>query len=94
MDDKEAAALLEAELAHLRTEPYSALVARMSAGSINCERVTECGVRYQVQIQIFWDGRPNKDIRVIGAIDDGGWRAFVPLSRDFIKAPDDSFVGE
>jgi hypothetical protein len=93
MDDKEAAALLEAELAHFRTEPYFALVARMSAGSIKCERVAESGVPYQVQIQIFWDGRPNKDIRVMGAIDDGGWRAFVPLCRDFIKAPDDSLVG-
>ena len=28
------------------------------------------------------------------AIDDGGLRAFAPLSDDFIMAPDGSFVGE
>lgn len=33
-------------------------------------------------------------IRVIGSIDDGGWRAFRPLSDDFIRAPDGTFVGE
>jgi hypothetical protein len=26
---------------------------------------------------------------VMGGIDDGGWRAFVPLSRDFIIRSDD-----
>jgi hypothetical protein len=31
---------------------------------------------------------------VIVAIDDGRWRAFSPLSVDFIMAPDGSFVGE
>jgi hypothetical protein len=31
---------------------------------------------------------------VLGSIDDGGWRAFKPLCRDFIKAPDGSAVKE
>jgi hypothetical protein len=30
----------------------------------------------------------------MGAIDDGGWRAFIPLSADFIMAPEGRFVGE
>jgi hypothetical protein len=30
----------------------------------------------------------------MGSIDDGGWRAFVPISRSFIKSADGSFVGE
>jgi hypothetical protein len=33
-------------------------------------------------------------VHVLGAIDDGGLRAFVPLCDDFIMAPDGSFVGE
>ena len=39
-------------------------------------------------------GRPGGNVRVIGSIDDGGWRAFVPLSDSFIKAADGRFVGE
>jgi hypothetical protein len=31
---------------------------------------------------------------MVGAIDDYGWRAFVPLTDDFIMAPNGSFVGE
>ena len=27
-------------------------------------------------------------------VDDGGLRAFVPLTEDFIMAPDGSFIGE
>jgi hypothetical protein len=27
--------------------------------------------------------------RTVGLIDDGGWRAFVPLPEDFIIGPDD-----
>ncbi len=38
-------------------------------------------------MQVIWDGKPNDDIRVMGLIDDGGWRAFIPLSEDFITGP-------
>jgi hypothetical protein len=41
-----------------------------------------------------WDDRTGGDLRVIGSIDDGGWRAFRPLSSDFIVRPDGTFVGE
>jgi hypothetical protein len=34
------------------------------------------------------------NIRVLASIDDGGTRAFHPVTCDFIKAPDGSFVGE
>jgi len=46
-------------------------------------------------VQAFWDSpRQPGNLRVIVAIDDGGWRAFRPLSADFIVASDGSFVGE
>jgi hypothetical protein len=45
-------------------------------------------------LKFFWDGREEENLRVIAAIDDGGWRALSPLSEDFIVAPDGSFVGE
>jgi hypothetical protein len=45
-------------------------------------------------VSAHWDSAPNGDVRVIGCVDDGGWRAFLPLSDSFIKAADGSFVGE
>jgi len=51
-------------------------------------------MRYQIEIQVFWDSWPGGNVRVMGAVDDGGWRAFIPVSRGFIMAPDGSFVGE
>ena len=52
------------------------------------------GASYQVDIQVRWDDEPNGDIRVLAGIDDGGWRAFAPLTEDFILGPDGRFVGE
>ena len=52
------------------------------------------GTWYQGDIQVFWDDKPDGAIRVMASIDDGGWRAFVPLTGDFILAPDGTFVGE
>jgi hypothetical protein len=40
-----------------------------------------------LEIQIQWDNNPGGDVRVMGAIDDGGWRAFLPLSSDLIMTP-------
>ena len=54
----------------------------------------EAGVQYQVEFQAFWDDNLKQNIRISGAIDDGGWRAFSPITDSFIVAPDGSFVGE
>lgn len=94
MDNEEAIRLLEAELVMFRQESYDKLVSRMSAESLAFKRVAPSGAKYQVEIQVFWDDRRNGNIRVMGSIDDGGWRAFVPLCRAFIRAPDGSFVSE
>ena len=52
------------------------------------------GAPYQLSIQAMWDDAPNGDLRIIGAIDDGGWRAFFPLTDSFIMTPDGDLVGE
>ena len=52
------------------------------------------GQRYGIETEAFWDDKRGGNLRVIVAIDDGGWRAFVPLTDDFIKTSDDQFVGE
>jgi len=94
MNRDEAIAMLDQELAGFRRESYATLVGRMPAGPITCERAGGNGASYQIEVQVFWDNQPHGDVRVVGSIDGGAWRALAPLSRDFIKAPDGSFVGE
>ena len=94
MDHEEARRILDDVTAELRREPYGTLVTRYVHESDTRTVVEESGVQYQVEVQAFWDGRQPGNLRVIVAIDDGGWRAFKPLSTDFIVASDGSFVGE
>jgi hypothetical protein len=94
MNDDEAIGVLERELASFRDEAHAGLALRIAAGALHCERIAPSGTRYQVEVQFFWDDQPGGNIRVMGSVDDSGWRAFKPLSRDFIKSPDGSFVGE
>ena len=94
MKNEEAAAVLEQELATYRDETYADLVLRLPGEPITCERMAPTGTKYQIEVQFFWDDQPGGNVRILGSIDDFGLRAFVPLNRSFIKAPDGSFVGE
>jgi len=51
------------------------------------------GTTYQVEPEALWDGGQEGDLRVV-TVDDGGWRALIPLGESFILARDGSFVGE
>jgi len=94
MDENEARGLVQAELADLRRASYAQLVERLLDKQETFERLGATGARYAVEIQAMWDGKPQGNLRVMASIDDGGLRSFVPLSDDFIRAPDGSFVGE
>ena len=48
------------------------------------------GRDYQIEIEAEWDDQPGGAVRVVGAIDDGSFRTFLPLSAEFIVAPDGS----
>ena len=89
MNKDEATQIVRQELAKYRTRPYVEL-SRL-VGTRLPTRVIKgpSGAEYQVAIQIRWDGKADGDIRVVGSIDDAGWRAFVPLSEDFITSPND-----
>jgi hypothetical protein len=64
-------------------------------GDTQTKEVTgEDGKQYQPEVQIFWDSKKGGGVRVIVSGDDGGWRAFRPLTHIFVMAPDGSFVGE
>ena len=94
MNNAEARDVLEKELAPYREWSYQQLCAIVGAPKLTCEVDGPSGARYQIDVSAHWDSAPNGDVRVIGCVDDGGWRAFLPLSDSFIKAADGSFVGE
>jgi len=93
MDTDEARSVLTEHLASYRALTYPELAGRVDTVE-TAEVRAASGVEYQLEVQFLWDSKPNRDVRVIGSVDDGGWRAFVPLSDDFILAPDGAFVGE
>ena len=94
MNKEEARQIIQAELESYRAKPYSELIQMIDAESVTGELIGPSGKRYQIEIQAFWDDKPNGNIRVSGAIDDEGWRAFVPLTDSFIKSPSNEFIGE
>lgn len=95
MDHEEALDVLGRFLIPLRELSYAELRERTTNGVIDIHEATGAsGAMYQVEIQYFWDGDPGVNVRVLGAVDDGGLRALMPVAGDFIKAPDGSFVGE
>jgi hypothetical protein len=51
------------------------------------EVVGSSGNQYQIETQAFWDSEPGGDIRILGSIDDGGWRAICPLSYSVLIGP-------
>ena len=94
MNKTEAREIITTELAKYRSWPYDQLVALVDAPKRSFDVVGASGTRYYIDIHAHWDAKPKGDVRVFGCIDDGGWRAYVPMTDSFIKAPDDFFVGE
>lgn len=94
MDSKEARLVLESQLANYGARTYGQLVAMIGAGPDVFEIVGPSGARYQIEVEARWDAHPGGDVRVLASIDDGGWRAMVPVCIDFIVAPDGRVVGE
>ncbi len=93
MDKPEAKIILAEQLARFRLNSYAELV--KIVGEVETYEVTgTSGASYQLEFQVFWDDKKGGDLRVAGAIDDGGWRALCPLTDDFIVGPDGKFVGE
>jgi hypothetical protein len=95
MDTKEARSILAEHLARYRSRSYTEVAAWARERRIDTpEAVAPNGKRYQIEVQFFWDDKPDGDVRVSGSIDDGGIRAFLPLSESFILSPEGRFIGE
>jgi len=89
--------LLE-HLDEFRRWPYERLSAQIKAGILSSAGgVFPDGTEYQVEINVFWDGKPGGDIRVIGDLTTNPSLFLIgrpDVVSDFIKRPDGSFVGE
>jgi hypothetical protein len=91
MDTVAAKKVLNAWLAKLRAVPYKELAARVDSVT-NDEVARDSERSWQVEVQVLWDDEPNGNIRVTASIDDGGLRAFVPMTDGFVKTPSGEFV--
>jgi hypothetical protein len=88
MDREEALSLLNAHLDKYRKMSYAELAAKIGHEEFP-EVVGPSGTECQMEIQIRWDHKPGGHVRVMGSIDDGGLRAFMPLCSDLIVRPDE-----
>lgn len=94
MNSQEAKKIIADQLTPYREKPYSELIKMIKQKPLTYEVRGQSGTLYQIEIQAFWDNQPNENIRIMGSIDDGGLRAYSPISDDFIKSPTGQFVGE
>ncbi len=93
MDKREAATILASKLAEYRRRTYAEL--KRLLNNQDCfEIVGDSGTTYQLEYQAVWNDQPNGNLRVSRTIDDGGLRAFFPLTDSFIITHDGTFVGE
>lgn len=89
----EARAIAAAEIDRLRSLSREELLGYIDNPQ-TWEVVGESGTTFQLEASAFWEDRKRENFRVVVSIDDGGTSAFVPMSEDFIVAPDGSFIGE
>ncbi len=90
----EALRLLEEIPDRFWRESHENLRTMVDGGPFVEERKAGGARDYQIEVVWLWDGGLGGNVLVMGSIDDGGWRAFAPLTRSFIMAPDGRFVGE
>jgi hypothetical protein len=96
MNKEEAHRLLLQELEIFRRKPFEEL-SKLVGTLIHLEREAPSGIEYQLEIEVFWDDPriPDGNLRVMASIDDGGFfSSFTPLTLDFIKTPNNAFLGE
>jgi hypothetical protein len=93
MNQEEAEQVLESIVQELRAKSRSELEQLLDNPEVSTVH-GKSGAIYQIEREAIWDDKKGHDLRVMVLIDDGGWRAFSPMSDSFIVAPDGSFVGE
>ena len=108
MSQKEAQDLISEKVGKYREKRYEDLVEMIKQKPERYELTGPSGTEYFIEIEAFWDDKPNGDIRVIGSIDEQPNKpifADKPLLRwipiysstatdDFILSPSGKFIDE
>jgi hypothetical protein len=92
MNTKEARTILSEVMREYQVKEYSYWENAIPESPLVFEKTGASGVDYQIEIEVLWDGRDSRVIRVIFSIDDGGLRAFVPMTDDFLISPEEKSV--
>jgi hypothetical protein len=86
VDKAEAKKIISEQL--LRFRNYADLVPLVESRHVESLEVCgPSGTAYQVEVNFFWDDRGRRIIRVVGSIDDGGIRAYIPLTETLLILP-------
>ena len=93
MDHAEAEIVLADELARYRGRSYNRLLPLLEQQE-TFEVTGRSGTTYQIEIEAMWDNGRGGNLRVCAYIDDGGARSLLPLTADFIVAPDGGLIDE
>jgi hypothetical protein len=86
MNEQEARDELRKVLDDLEASGYGSLRNRIDTNQA-FETEAASGRAYQLEVTIVWDHKPDGAIRVLGSIDDGGLRAFFPLTESRLVEP-------
>ena len=93
MDKSEAQKVLSEQLARSSQRSYSELVPLVESSYVEHFEIRGAsGTKYQVELQFFWDDKPGGVVRIFGSIDDGGIRAFVPLTQTILVSRPESVM--
>ena len=87
MDRTEAKSILTQELGQFAARAFDELVQSINHPEVR-NLVGESGANYQIEFSVLWDSKPGGPLRIMASIDDGGWRAFLPLTDSLIITPD------
>ena len=91
MDRDEAKKLLTQELNAFAARRYDELVALINHDDVKTLKGPS-GITYQIETSVFWDAKPSGNLRIVASIDDGGWRAFLPLTDSLIMKPNGTLL--
>lgn len=108
MTKDEMRTILAQQMARFRTWSYAQLAERVERDRVahdclaNLENTSPDGTDYYIEFNVFWDDKPNKDVRVCGSLSAEPQKrllGFIPIytpdvTDSFIMSPDGRFVGE
>jgi hypothetical protein len=91
MDRAEAKSILAKELTEFIARLYDKLGLLINHPDVK-NVLGNSGANYQIEVNVFWDSKPDGNLRIMASIDDGGWRAFLPRTDSLIMKPDGTLL--